>query len=380
MKSNKIFEIIHKSKSSNARYGKIYTLRGDIYTPCFAPVGTQGAVKTLSSEDLLACGAQMILANAYHLYLRPGIDIIKKAGSLHEFMNWDKPILTDSGGYQVFSLADLRKVTDKGVEFQSHLDGSFHFLSPEDVIKIQIDLGSDIMMPLDECLHFPCEKDYAKISLKRTTQWAKRSKECLKINKNKKRQLLFGIIQGATYQDLRQQSASQLMDTGFDGYAFGGLSVGEPKNLTHKMIENTSVMLPEDKPRYFMGLGSPLDVIRSVKNGIDLFDCIMPTRLGRTGTAFTSTGKITVRNAEFKEDNRPLDEHCDCFVCKNYSRSYIRHLFNAKELSALRLTSFHNVYFYLKFMQNIRKALKEDKLEEFEAEFTKRYQNKTKGG
>jgi queuine tRNA-ribosyltransferase len=306
MKSNKIFEIIHKSKSSNARYGKIYTLRGDIYTPCFAPVGTQGAVKTLSSEDLLACGAQMILANAYHLYLRPGIDIIKKAGSLHEFMNWDKPILTDSGGYQVFSLADLRKVTDKGVEFQSHLDGSFHFLSPEDVIKIQIDLGSDIMMPLDECLHFPCEKDYAKISLKRTTQWAKRSKECLKINKNKKRQLLFGIIQGATYQDLRQQSASQLMDTGFDGYAFGGLSVGEPKNLTHKMIENTSVMLPEDKPRYFMGLGSPLDVIRSVKNGIDLFDCIMPTRLGRTGTAFTSTGKITVRNAEFKEDNRPL--------------------------------------------------------------------------
>lgn len=375
MRSKKIFEIIHKEPKTKARCGKIYTEKGEILTPCFMPVGTQATVKTLSSEDLIDCNAQVVLCNAYHLYLRPGVKIIKEAGGLHKFMNWKKPILTDSGGYQVFSLAGLRKVTDEGVDFQSHLDGSSHFLTPEKVIDIQCDLDSDIIMPLDECLHFPVERDYAQNSLKRTNKWARQSKDYLlkKKKTKKKKQLLFGIIQGATYLDLREKASLELINIDFDGYALGGLSVGEPKDLTHEVVKHTVGFLPEDKPRYFMGLGSPLDVIKSIKEGIDLFDCIMPTRFGRNGTAFTSAGKLTVRNAEFKEDNRPLDERCDCIVCKGYNRAYLRHLFNANELLGLRLISFHNVYFFLDFMRKTREAIAKDGLDEFEKEFKKNY-------
>ena len=294
-------------------------------------------------------------------------------GGLHQFMNWKKPILTDSGGYQVFSLADLRKVTDEGVEFQSHLDGSLHFLTPEKVIEIQYDLSSDIMMPLDECLHFPCEYDYAKKSLERTNKWAEYTKEALMSREDNIKPLLFGIVQGATYPDLRKQAIDELINIGFDGYALGGLNVGEPKKLTYEIVSRSVKILPEDSPRYFMGGGTPLDVIELVKKGIDIFDCIIPTRYGRTGTAFTREGKLTVRNARFKLDKRPLDSKCECFVCKNYTRAYLRHLFNANELSGLRLVSFHNVYFYLNLMKNIREAIKKDKLIEFEREFKRSY-------
>lgn len=367
------FKIIKKDRKTKARRGKIYTEAGEVETPCFMPVGTQATVKTLSSEDLNEAGAQIVLVNAYHLYLRPGVDIVKKMGGLHKFMNWPKPILTDSGGYQVFSLAELKKVTDEGVEFQSHLDGSFHFLTPEKVVDIQCDLGVDIIMPLDECLHFPCEYAYAKKSLKRTNNWAKRSKEAFLCRNSDYKRMLFGIIQGATYLDLRKEAAEELVNLDFDGYAFGGLSVGEPKELTHKIIEETVKFLPEGKTRYFMGLGSPLDIIESVKNGIDMFDCVMPTRYGRNGTAFTSKGKLVVRNGAYKEDKRPLDETCECLVCKNYTRSYLRHLFNAKELLGHRLISYHNIHFNLSLMKLIRKAISDDKLEDFEKEFRNNY-------
>lgn len=369
------YKLIHKGAGSAARLGRLSTSRGDIDTPAFMPVGTQATVKTLAPSDLLDSGAQIMLSNAYHLFLRPGLDIIRKAGGVHEFMGWKKPVLTDSGGYQIFSLAMLRKVTAKGVDFQSHLDGFRHFLTPEDVCGIQHDLGSDIVMPLDECVHYPCEKDYAAVAMDRTINWAQRSlDEFTRLRKtSSKRQLLFGIVQGATYEDLRAECASKMSAMDFDGFAVGGISVGEPKELMYSMTERTVAGLPAEKARYCMGVGLPEDLVESVDRGVDMFDCVAPTRYGRNGTAFTSTGKIVVRNAVYAQDFRPLDEACGCYTCKNFSRAYLRHLFNAEELLGHRLLSLHNIHFYLDIMRNIRAAIAQDKFPEFKIRFFSSY-------
>jgi len=368
-----VLEILHQDKSTHARLGKLSTYHGQINTPCFMPVGTQGTVKTLSPSDLEVCGAEAILTNAYHLFLRPGIEVIKNLGRLHRFMSWPKSIITDSGGYQIFSLALLRKVSDEGVEFQSHLDGAKYFFTPELVVDIQIDLGSDIVMPLDECVRYPCPKDYAQISIRRTVDWAVRSKKVFQNKDNSS--LIFGIIQGASYEDLRKECCQRLVEIDFYGYALGGFSVGEPKSLRYNIISFLLNYLPSDKPRYLMGLGSPLEILESVELGIDLFDCVMPTRYGRNGTAFTSEGKLTVRNASFSEDSSPLDKRCDCYTCRNFSRAYLRHLFNAREILGPRLVSFHNVYFYLDLMRKIRTAISQDRFKEFKKEFLSQYNN-----
>jgi queuine tRNA-ribosyltransferase len=369
------FEFIHQDKASRARLGKLFTARGEIDTPCFMPVGTQGSVKTLSPEDLKDSGAEVILSNAYHLFLRPGMEVIKKAGGLHNFMNWDGPILTDSGGYQIFSLALLRKINDEGVEFQSHIDGMKHFLTPENVAQIQIDLGSDIIMPLDECVHYPSAKDHAEVAMIRTIGWVERSKKFTVTSSQfvEQKQMLFAIVQGATYEDLRKECVSRLLDIGFDGYALGGISVGEPKNLMYDIASVTLGILPADKPRYSMGVGTPSDIVESVELGVDMFDCVAPTRYGRNGTAFTSVGKLTIRNAPFTQDFTPLDPACNCYTCKNFSRAYLRHLFNAEEILGLRLVSLHNVHFYLDMMRKIREAIAQDKFREFKKEFLKNY-------
>lgn len=371
------FTLIHQDKNSQARVGKLETLRGVLDTPVFMPVATQGTAKALTKRHLDECKTQAILVNAYHLYLRPGLEVIKNAGGLHKFMNWPNIILTDSGGYQVFSLSQLRKVTDKGVEFQSHIDGSKHFLAPEDVIDIQDVLGSDIFMPLDECVHYPCAEDHAASAVKRTIDWARRSKRQLqRIDDNRRKpvhRLLFGIVQGATYTDLRKCSIEELVDINFDGYALGGISVGEPQDLMYNIIQLTAEYLPKDSVRYLMGVGTPEDIISAVDFGIDMFDCVIPTRYGRSGTAFTSEGKLTVRNAPYINDLKPLDQDCSCFVCRNFSRSYIRHLFNADEISGLILVSCHNVYFYLELMQRIREAIRQGKFSKFKRDFLSNY-------
>jgi queuine tRNA-ribosyltransferase len=385
-----MFNLIHQDKNSKARLGKLITAHGEIDTPCFMPVGTQGTVKTLSPQELLDAKAQIVLSNSYHLFLRPGREIIRKAGSLHNFISWQKPILTDSGGYQIFSLALLRKIGDRGVEFQSHIDGLKHFLTPEDIIGIQKDFGSDIMMPLDECVHYPCAKDHAEIAMARTVDWAKRSKQALgyglqatnsKLSTGyeacSRRQLLFGIIQGATYEDLRKDCAKQLTDMEFDGYAIGGVSVGEPRNLRYNIVNLVADLLPLDSPRYLMGVGLPEDIVEATGLGIDMFDCVVPTRYGRNGTAFTSQGKMTIRNSPYIEDFNPLDKECSCYTCNNFSRAYLRHLFNTDEILGLRLVSLHNVYFYLELMHKIRKAISQDRFAEFKKEFLSRYNKET---
>ena len=377
---NKFFKLKTQSSKSNARRGRLKTEAGIVNTPCFMPVATQATVKTLSSEDMLSAKAEILLANAYHLYLRPGTRIIKKLGGLHKFMNWHKPILTDSGGYQVFSLAELKKISDEGVKFQSHIDGSYHMLTPEKVIEIESDLGVDIIMPLDVCTHYPATRDYAETSLKRTTAWAKRSRK--EFEKRQKRgkyqQFLFGIVQGAMFADLRKMAAQELVDLNFDGYSIGGLMVGEPNKLTHKILKITLNELPIDKPRYFMGLGTPLDILEAIKSGVDMFDCVIPTRYGRNGTAFTSRGKVVVRNGAYKEDSKSLDKECDCFVCKNYSRAYLRHLLNTGEILGPRLVSYHNTYFYQKFTLRVRQAIENNQFEKFEKSFKKAYNNKNR--
>ncbi len=362
-----MFKITHKCNKTKARVGLLKTPHGTIETPEYMPVGTQATVKALSNEEVKYCGAQIILGNTYHLYLRPGMEIIKNAGGLHKFMSWDKPILTDSGGFQVFSLATLMKVKETGVEFNSHVDGSKHSLTPEDVIRLQHELGSDIMMPLDECLHYPCPKDKAEISLNLTNKWAKRSKKAL--SKLNSKALLFGIVQGSTYKDLRRIASEGLVDIGFDGYSIGGLSVGEPKDLMHEMMEDSIKYLPEGKPRYTMGVGMPQDFFNAIEMGVDMFDCVVPTRNGRNGAAYTNEGRIIVRNGEFSKDTRPLSETCDCIVCKNYTRSYIRHLFNTEEILGLRLTSLHNLYFYVNLLRRIRESIKENRFSAFKREF-----------
>ena len=376
-----MFKLIHNDKSTKARLGVLTTAHGEVNTPVFMPVGTQGTVKAISTEELADCEAEIILGNAYHLYLRPGLDIIKKAGGLHKFMGWNKPILTDSGGYQIFSLAKLRKLSEEKVEFSSHIDGSKHIITPEKAIEIQQVLGSDIMMILDECVHYPAARDYVEQSLELTTKWARRSKNYFvsglageRVNEFKhKPQLLFGIVQGSTYLDLRKKAVEDLLKIGFDGYAIGGVSVGEPENLIHEVAAYTASLLPQDKARYLMGLGTPPDIVEAIANGIDMFDCVVPTRNGRNGQAFTWKGELQLRNAGYKEDFRPIDEGCGCFACRNHTRAYIRHLFNAEEILGLRLVSLHNLYFYVKLIQLSREAIKEDRFDAFRKEFLGRY-------
>ncbi len=364
------FKKIKDATDSNARLGELKTPHGIIETPIFMPVGTRATVKAMTPEEVRDLGAQIILSNTYHLYLRPGHELIERAGGLHKFMNWPYPILTDSGGFQVFSLGELRKITEKGVEFRSHIDGSTHFISPEKSIEIQNSLGSDIMMAFDECTPYPASYEYAKKSMERTTRWAKRCKD---YHKDWEKQALFGIIQGGMYKDLREQSAKDIIDIGFPGYAIGGLSVGEPKELMCELLEFTTPLLPEDKPRYLMGVGTPDYLFEAVINGIDMADCVLPTRIARNGTVMTSQGQLTIRNAKYKEDFTKLDPECDCYTCSNYSRAYIRHLFNVNEILGARLATIHNLYFLIKLMENIREAIKEDRLLEYREEFYKKY-------
>jgi queuine tRNA-ribosyltransferase len=372
-----MFKITAKDKNSKARCGVLKTAHGEVKTPIFMPVGTLAAVKSLTPKEIRDCGAQMILANTYHLYLRPRVEIIRKTGGLHEFMSWDGSILTDSGGFQVFSLARLRKVEDSGVEFRSHIDGSKHFLTPEKVMEIQFALGSDVVVPLDECLPYPVEKNIVEKSVKRTTNWALRSKEHLEVMRQKsmgaKQQLLFGIIQGSTYPQLRKEAALRLLEIGFDGYCLGGLSVGEPLELAYGIIEETVGCMDENKPRYLMGVGMPVDLLECVERGIDLFDCVLPTRLGRNGAAFTGYGRINLKNSKFSSDYKPIEEGCECYACKNFTRAYIRHLLYVREMLASRLVSLHNIHFYVNLMGNIREAISDNKFKEFKKSFLGKY-------
>jgi queuine tRNA-ribosyltransferase len=334
-------------------------------------VGTQATVKALSPEELKdEVKAQIILSNTYHLYLRPGSKLIKEAGGLHKFMNWDRAILTDSGGFQVFSLGPLRKISEEGVEFKSHLDGSKHFLSPEKAIEIQMDLGSDIMMAFDECVEYPATYEYTKKSMELTTRWARRCKEA---HKNTEKQGLFGIVQGGMYRDLREKSAQDLIDMNFPGYAIGGLSVGEPKELMYEVLDYTAGILPENKPRYLMGVGSPDYLIEAVLRGIDMCDCVLPTRIARNGTAMTSKGKLVVRNAEYEKDFSPIDKNCDCYTCKNFTRAYIRHLLKVNEILGPRLLSIHNLRFLTNLMERVRIEIEHDNLLNFKTEFYEQY-------
>lgn len=368
------YELIKKDAKTGARRGRIYTPHGIIETPVFMPVGTQATVKAMTPDELKEMvNAKIILSNTYHLYLRPGDELIAEAGGLHKFMNWDRAILTDSGGFQVFSLADLRNITEDGVKFKSHLDGSSHFISPEKSMSIQNNLGSDIMMAFDECCPYPATYEYTKASMERTTRWAKR---CIEAHKNPDRQGLFGIVQGGMYKDLREESAKQLVELDFPGYAVGGLSVGEPAELMYDILSYTTPFLPEDKPRYLMGVGTPDYLIEAVLRGIDMCDCVLPTRIARNGTAMTSHGKVVVRNATFEKDWTPLDSECDCYTCTHYTRAYIRHLIKAGEILGARLLTIHNLRFLVRLMENVREAIEQDRLLEFRDEFYKKYYNK----
>ncbi len=362
------FEVLKKCRKTGARLGRLHTARGIVHTPAFMPVGTQATVKTLTPEEVRDLGAEMILCNTYHLYLRPGPEVIRAAGGLHRFMNWRGPILTDSGGYQVFSLAPLREVSDEGVHFRSHLDGSHHFLSPEKVMEVQAILGSDIAMVLDECLPFPCSYEEALNAVDRTTLWAER---CRRVSPPPG-QAVFGIVQGSVFPELRLRSARALTALDFAGYAVGGLSVGEPKDVMYEILEYTVSFLPEDKPRYLMGVGSADCLLEGVFRGFDLFDCVLPTRVARNGTALTAWGKVVVRNAEYADDFQPVEPGCGCYTCRNFTRAYLRHLFKAGEILGHRLLTIHNLYFTLNLMKRIRRALWEDRFEELREDFTNR--------
>lgn len=364
------YELIKKSGDTRARLGKVHTPHGSIDTPVFMPVGTQATVKAMTPDELKDMGAQIILSNTYHLYMRPGEKLIERAGGLHKFMNWDRAILTDSGGFQVFSLSNLRDIKEEGVTFKSHIDGSRHFISPEKAIEIQNALGADIIMCFDECTPYPCDREYASNSLERTIRWAKRCKDA---HKNTEKQSLFGIIQGGMYKELREHSVEEMVKIDFPGYSIGGLSIGEPKPIMYEVLDWTVHLLPENKPRYLMGVGSPDCLIEGVIWGIDMFDCVLPTRIARNGTVFTSHGKLVIRNAEYSEDLRPLDEECSCYTCRNYSRAYIRHLFKAKEILGARLATIHNLYFLTKLMESIREAIKTDNLLKLRDEFYSKY-------
>jgi len=355
------FEILKKDLFSKARLGRISTDHGSFSTPAFLPVGTQGTVKSLTPEELVEVGVEAILGNTYHLYLRPGHDTIGRLGGLHTFIHWERPILTDSGGYQIFSLAKLRKISEDGVTFQSHIDGSLHFLTPEKVVEIQRTLGSDIAMVLDECIPYPSPYEYAKASTSLTIRWAKKSLE----QRQETDPALFAIVQGGMYQDLREESAQALVKMDFQGYAIGGVSVGEPKSLMRSVLEWTTPSLPENVPRYLMGVGTPEDILDAVMLGIDLFDCVLPTRNGRNGMLFTSIGKMSIKQAQYSEDERPVDETCACYTCRHYSRAYLRHLYLANEILSSRLNTIHNLYYYMNFIKSIQEAIREGRLLNF---------------
>jgi len=359
------FKVISKSATTRARAGLLQTAHGEVKTPVFMPVGTLASVKSLTPEELLDCGAQIILGNTYHLYLRPGCEVIRGFNGLHGFMHWDGPILTDSGGFQIFSLAKLRKVTEEGALFQSHIDGSQHMLTPEKSVEIQLCFGSDIIMCLDECIKYPTEWDAANKALQLTTQWAKRCKAALGKEKN----ALFGIVQGGMFKDLREMSAHDLLNIDFDGYAIGGLSVGEPKDLMLEMADLTLPMLPDTKPKYIMGVGTPEDIVALVALGADMFDCVLPTRNARNGQMFTTTGTINISNARFKHDIDPIESGCTCYTCRNYSRAYLRHLYMSREILAYHLNTIHNLHYFVRLMRSMREAIKNDAFLQFRKYF-----------
>ncbi|WP_457642791.1 tRNA guanosine(34) transglycosylase Tgt [Persephonella sp.] len=371
------FELI--TTDSGARVGKIHTPHGNIETPVFMPVGTQGVVKAVTKDQLMSTKPQIILANTYHLYLRPGTDVLQHFGGLHRFMNWEKPILTDSGGFQVFSLAKERKkngkhkaeviLTEEGVRFRSHLDGSWHFFTPELVIQIQDIIGSDIIMPLDVCPPYPVSHTTAKDAVEKTLRWLERSKKA----KTNDKQALFGIIQGSVYEDLRVESALKTVEMDMDGYSIGGLSVGEPAEIMYRMTEVVVPFIPESKPRYLMGVGTPENIVESVHRGIDMFDCVMPTRNARNGTLFTTFGRLNIKAAKHKFSEEPVDPECDCYTCRNFSRGYLRHLFNAEEITGMTLATIHNLRFYSRLMENIRDSIKEKRFLKFKEEFYLKY-------
>lgn len=363
------YELVKKCSKTGARAGRLHTPHGTFDTPIFMPVGTQATVKSMSPDELKDMGAGIILSNTYHLFLRPGHSLVKEAGGLHKFMNWDRGILTDSGGFQVFSLGDLRKITEEGVTFRSHIDGSKQFLSPERATEVQMALGADIIMAFDECVPYPADYDYAKKSTERTTRWAQRCKDTL----TREDQSLFGIIQGGMYKDLRSMSVRDLVDMDFPGYAVGGLSVGEPKNLMYEILEHTVCQLPVNKPRYLMGVGTPDCLVEGVMHGIDMFDCVFPTRVARNGTAMTAKGRLVIKNAEYAHDFRPIDEDCGCYACRNFSRAYIRHLMRTDEIFGLRLMTTHNLYFLINFMKKMRESILEDSFVEFRSDFIANY-------
>jgi queuine tRNA-ribosyltransferase len=360
------FELIKKDTLASARLGKIITPHGTVDTHAFMPVGTQGAVKALRPEDIRNCGAQIILGNTYHLYLRPGHETIRKLGGLHSFMNWPGPILTDSGGFQVYSLGALRKILPDGVIFRSHIDGSKHLLTPQKAVEIQEALGSDMMMCLDECTPYPATLKQTQDSLALTTKWAKLCREA----KTNAHQALFGIVQGGAYLDLRRQAVEQIVPVDFDGYALGGVSVGEPKELMYAITDEITPLLPAAKPRYLMGVGTPADIVYGVSCGIDMFDCVMPTRCARHGLLFTNSEKIVIKNTRWREDHKPIDETCDCYTCRNYSRAYLRHLYVAGEILAMILNTIHNIRHYMRLMEKIRAAINENRFLELKKDFS----------
>jgi queuine tRNA-ribosyltransferase len=391
------FERLATDSHSNARRGRLTTAHGEIDTPAFMPVGTQGSVKGVSPRELHELNAQIVLGNTYHLFVRPGLDVLKHFGGLHNFMNWDGPILTDSGGYQIFSLAKLRKITEQGVEFQNHLDGARAFISPEIAMEIQTLLGSDIAMALDECVPYPCEYDYAAQSAKMTTRWAKRCKKWKEENAERPtpnaqcptseagsinyqlstiNQLLFGIVQGGTFEDLRKESAQALVDLDFNGYAIGGVSVGEPEEEMMRAVEWAEPFLPGNKPRYAMGLGTPPQLLGLIARGMDMFDCVLPTRLARNGTAFTAAGTINLKNAEFILDKNPIEESCACDACREFTRGYIRHLIKAEEILGLRLITLHNLHFYLNLMNQARAEIEKGTFDQFRKAFAAEYKTR----
>ncbi|MBI4772907.1 MAG: tRNA guanosine(34) transglycosylase Tgt [Deltaproteobacteria bacterium] len=359
------FEIRARDTNSRARVGRMTTGHGVIDTPVFMPVGTRATVKALSPEDLESSGAEVILANAYHLYLRPGHKLIGKLGGLHKFMSWKGSILTDSGGFQIYSLSPLRKIDTQGVTFRSHLDGSLHYLTPALAMEVQEALGVDIIMCLDECIPFPSDRSYTRQSAILTREWAK----ACKISRRNEDQALFGIVQGGMYEDLRRESALEISEIDFDGYAIGGLSVGESKEMLLEMAHAALVVLPEDRPRYVMGVGTPEDILSCVEMGVDMFDCVLPTRNARNGTLTTSEGKVVIKNARYAEDDRPLDPECGCYTCRNFSRAYLRHLFMAKEILVYRLNTIHNIYFYIQLMRRIRDSIHNNSFVQFKMEF-----------
>lgn len=357
----KLGEFKIHAKSGNARRATLQTSHGAVETPVFMAVGTKATVKAMTTEELTACGTQVVLGNTYHLHLRPGEDLIKRQGGLHKFMNWDKPILTDSGGFQVFSLSKLRKMSEQGVEFRSHLDGAKYFISPEKSMEIQMDLGADVTMAFDECLKYPATDEEIKTSMDLTYRWLLRSKAAM----TRKESLLFGIVQGGLSLEHRKYSLDQVTSVDLPGYALGGFSVGEPIEMMHVLVKDIGPMMPEQKPRYLMGVGTPLDLILSVDSGVDMFDCVMPTRVARNGTLYTWQGKISIKRNEYKEDSGPLDPECDCYTCLNYSRAYLRHLFLSGEILGSRLNTIHNLHFYMKLMERARNALSEGKWPEY---------------